>query len=104
MDRRSWYPAVRSFACDGSGRMCSSTVRAQGPGESSIPRASVQSPTVPELPDLAVVADALHASLAGRPVVSARALMPLAVRGTPPELEGLAGQGVARVARAGKFL
>src|SRR4051812_21529145 len=99
MDRRSWYPAVRSFAFDGSGRMCSSTVRAQGPGESSIPDASVQSLPVPELPDLAVVADALHAALAGRAVVSAKATMPLAVRGTPAELEALAGQRLARVAR-----
>ena len=30
--------------------------------------------------------------------------MPLAVRGTPAELEALAGQRVSRVARAGKFL
>jgi formamidopyrimidine-DNA glycosylase len=59
---------------------------------------------VPELPDLDVVADALHAALAGRPLTSARALAPLAVRGTPDELGALAGQGVARVARAGKFL
>jgi formamidopyrimidine-DNA glycosylase len=59
---------------------------------------------VPELPDLDVVADALHAALAGRPVASARAVMPLAVRGTPAELEALAGQRVARVARVGKFL
>jgi formamidopyrimidine-DNA glycosylase len=59
---------------------------------------------VPELPDLAVVADALHAALTGRPVVSARAPAPLAVRGTPAELEALAGQRVARVARVGKFL
>jgi len=59
---------------------------------------------VPELPDLDVVADALHAALAGRMVVSARALMPLALRGTPAELAALAGQRVERVARAGKFL
>jgi formamidopyrimidine-DNA glycosylase len=59
---------------------------------------------VPELPDLAVVADALHAALAGRQVTGVRALMPLAVRGTPGELDALAGQGVARVARVGKFL
>ena len=64
----------------------------------------VQSPTVPELPDLDVVADALHAALTGRMVVSARALMPLALRGTPAELAALAGQRVERVARAGKFL
>jgi formamidopyrimidine-DNA glycosylase len=59
---------------------------------------------VPELPDLDVVADALHAALVGRTVISARTLMPLAVRGTPAELESLAGQRVARVARVGKFL
>ncbi len=59
---------------------------------------------MPELPDLAVVADALHASLTGRPVASARALAPLAVRGTPAELEALVGQQVASVARAGKYL
>ena len=59
---------------------------------------------MPELPDLDVVADALHAALAGRPLTSAKALAPLAVRGTPAELEGLSGQRLARVARAGKFL
>jgi formamidopyrimidine-DNA glycosylase len=59
---------------------------------------------VPELPDLAVVADALHAALTGRSLDSARALAPLAVRGTPAELDALAGQRVARVARVGKFL
>jgi formamidopyrimidine-DNA glycosylase len=59
---------------------------------------------VPELPDLDVVADALHAALAGRVLTGARATMPLAVRGTPAELEALAGQHVVRVARAGKFL
>lgn len=64
----------------------------------------VQSATVPELPDLDVVADALHAALAGRPLLEVRAPMPLTVRGTPIELEGLAGQRVARVARVGKFL
>jgi formamidopyrimidine-DNA glycosylase len=59
---------------------------------------------VPELPDLDVVADALHASLAGRPVLEARAPMPLSVRGTPAELTALVGQTVRRIARAGKFL
>ena len=59
---------------------------------------------MPELPDLDVVADALHASLAGRPVVAARMLMPLSVRGTPGELAGLVGQRVMRIARVGKFL
>ncbi|HEX5826997.1 MAG TPA: DNA-formamidopyrimidine glycosylase family protein [Candidatus Limnocylindrales bacterium] len=59
---------------------------------------------MPELPDLAVVADALHAALAGRSITAARALMPLAIRGTPAELQALAGQRVERVARVGKFL
>lgn len=59
---------------------------------------------MPELPDLDVVADAFHAALAGRPLVGARALMPLAVRGTPAELEALVGQRFAHVTRVGKFL
>jgi formamidopyrimidine-DNA glycosylase len=59
---------------------------------------------VPELPDLDVVVDALHAALAGRSVEHARALAPLAVRGTPAELEALAGQHVTSIRRLGKFL
>jgi formamidopyrimidine-DNA glycosylase len=59
---------------------------------------------VPELPDLDVVADALHAALAGRPVLETRAQMPLSVRGTPDELAALAGQPLDRASRAGKFL
>ncbi len=59
---------------------------------------------MPELPDLAVVADALHAALVGRPIADARARMPLSVRGTPQEMEALRGQRVVRVARVGKFL
>jgi formamidopyrimidine-DNA glycosylase len=59
---------------------------------------------VPELPDLTVVADALHAALAGRPVRSASAPGPLAVRGTPTELGSLVGQRVASIRRRGKFL
>jgi formamidopyrimidine-DNA glycosylase len=59
---------------------------------------------VPELPDLAVVADALHAALAGRSVEHAEAPAPLAVRGTPAELQALVGQRVDRVRRRGKFL
>ena len=64
----------------------------------------VQSRPVPELPDLDVVADAFHAALVGRPLTGARALMPLAVRGTPAELAALEGQRVVRVTRVGKFL
>jgi formamidopyrimidine-DNA glycosylase len=59
---------------------------------------------VPELPDLTVVADALHAALAGRVVVSASAPGPLAVRGTPVELDALVGQRVRSIRRRGKFL
>ncbi len=59
---------------------------------------------MPELPDLAVVADALHASLAGRLIVSAEAPAPLAVRGTPGELAALIGQQLREIRRRGKFI
>jgi formamidopyrimidine-DNA glycosylase len=59
---------------------------------------------VPELPDLAVVADALHAALTGRSVVRAEAPAPLAVRGTPAELAALVGQSVREIHRRGKFI
>jgi len=59
---------------------------------------------VPELPDLTVVADALHAALAGRPIRSAEAPGPLAVRGTPAELAALVDQSVTAIRRRGKFL
>ncbi len=59
---------------------------------------------MPELPDLTVVSEALHAALAGRPVNAAQAPGPLAVRGTPGELEALVGQSVIGIRRRGKFL
>lgn len=59
---------------------------------------------MPELPDLAVVADAFHAALAGRPILRASAPAPLAVRGTPNELQALVGQRVVCVRRRGKFV
>ena len=59
---------------------------------------------MPELPDLAVVSDALHAALTGRSIVRAEAPAPLAVRGTPAELAALVGQEVRRVRRRGKFI
>jgi formamidopyrimidine-DNA glycosylase len=59
---------------------------------------------VPELPDLAIVADALHAALTGRSVVHAEAPAPLAVRGTPAELSALVGQELRAVRRRGKFV
>jgi formamidopyrimidine-DNA glycosylase len=59
---------------------------------------------VPELPDLAIVADAFHAALAGRSITSASAPGPLAVRGTPAELEALVGQELRSIRRRGKLL
>jgi formamidopyrimidine-DNA glycosylase len=59
---------------------------------------------VPELPDLAVVSDALHAALTGRSIVRAEAPAPLAVRGTPAELAALVGQRLREVQRRGKFV
>jgi formamidopyrimidine-DNA glycosylase len=59
---------------------------------------------VPELPDLTVVAEAFHAALAGRQIRTAAAPAPLAVRGTPAELQALVGQRVSTIRRRGKFL
>ena len=59
---------------------------------------------MPELPDLTIVAEAFHAALAERSVVSATAPGPLAVRGTPAELDALVGQKVGAIRRRGKFL
>jgi formamidopyrimidine-DNA glycosylase len=59
---------------------------------------------VPELPDLTVVAEALDAALRGRSITFATAPGPLAVRGTPAELEALVGQTVTSIRRHGKFL
>lgn len=59
---------------------------------------------MPELPDLAVVVDAFHAALAGRTIVHAEAPAPLALRGTPAELEGIVGQRLGAVRRRGKFV
>jgi len=59
---------------------------------------------VPELPDLAVVSEAFHAALAGRPLTSVAAPGPLAVRGTPAELDALVGQPLVDLSRRGKYL
>jgi formamidopyrimidine-DNA glycosylase len=59
---------------------------------------------VPELPDLTIVAEAFHAALVGRPIAAVEAPGPLAVRGTPAELEALVGQRVTDIRRRGKFL
>jgi formamidopyrimidine-DNA glycosylase len=59
---------------------------------------------IPELPDLDIVADALHAGLAGRPVVASDVPQPLVMRGTTAELAALEGQVLRSVRRRGKFL
>ncbi|MBA2755936.1 MAG: Fpg/Nei family DNA glycosylase [Chloroflexi bacterium] len=59
---------------------------------------------MPELPDLTVVAEAFDAALRGRPIRAASAPGPLAVRGTPAELQALEGQIVTAIRRQGKFL
>ena len=59
---------------------------------------------MPELPDLTIVAEAFHAALVGRPISTAVALAPLAVRGTPAELGELVGRRVEAVSQRGKFL
>lgn len=61
-------------------------------------------PAVPELPDLAILADVFQATLVGRPVVALDVREPLVVRGTPAEAAALAGQRVEAVTRRGKFL
>jgi formamidopyrimidine-DNA glycosylase len=59
---------------------------------------------MPELPDLAILADAFHASLTGRRVMAVEAPGPLTVRGTPTEMTALVGQSLERFRRRGKFL
>jgi len=59
---------------------------------------------VPELPDLAILADALDAGLVGRPMLGATTPQSLVVRGTPAELAEFKGQVLNSVARRGKFL
>jgi len=59
---------------------------------------------LPELPDLAILADALDAGLAGRPLSDASTPQSLVLRGTPAELDGLRGQQLLDLTRRGKFL
>jgi formamidopyrimidine-DNA glycosylase len=59
---------------------------------------------VPELPDLAVVAEELRARLAGRVVRDASTPTPILVRATPSELASLRGCTAGAAARRGKFL
>ncbi|MGZ3588419.1 MAG: DNA-formamidopyrimidine glycosylase family protein [Candidatus Limnocylindrales bacterium] len=59
---------------------------------------------MPELPDLAILADAFQAALVGRPLEELRAPETLVVRGTPDEAAALRGQRLTGVTRRGKFL
>jgi formamidopyrimidine-DNA glycosylase len=59
---------------------------------------------VPELPDVAILADALDTALSGRVLDSAATPQSLVLRGTPAELDGLRGQVLLRLYRRGKFL
>jgi formamidopyrimidine-DNA glycosylase len=64
----------------------------------------LQSRRVPELPDLAILADALDTALVDRPLLAAAAPQTLVVRGTPAELAGYVGQRLIEIWRRGKFL
>jgi formamidopyrimidine-DNA glycosylase len=59
---------------------------------------------VPELPDLAILADAFHAGLAGRRIRSVDVRHPFVLRATPAEVAALEGQRLDSIRRRGKFL
>ena len=59
---------------------------------------------MPELPDLAILADAFDAALGGRPVTAFAASDPLVLRATPTESAALVGDMVWGVSRRGKHL
>jgi formamidopyrimidine-DNA glycosylase len=60
--------------------------------------------SMPELPDLDILADAFTAALVGRPIVGSRTVQSLVLRGTTAELEALVGQRLRSVLQRGKFL
>ncbi len=59
---------------------------------------------VPELPDLAIVADAFDAVLPGRRLTLVRVVDPLVLRATPGQVSELTGDLVLDVGRRGKHL
>ena len=59
---------------------------------------------VPELPDLAILADAIDTSLHGRAFVGGTTPQSLVLRGTPAELAAYGDQQLVEVFRRGKFL
>lgn len=64
----------------------------------------LESPTVPELPDLTILQEAFQAALVGRPLEGWSTPQPLVVRGTPGEAAGMTGKSLSAVERRGKFL
>ena len=59
---------------------------------------------MPELPDLAILADAIDTAISGRPIAGVKTPQSLVLRGTPAELAAFEGQHVREVFRRGKFL
>ncbi len=59
---------------------------------------------MPELPDIAILADALDVVLAGRPLTGSKIVQTLVLRGTPAELAAFEGQTLLDITRRGKFL
>jgi formamidopyrimidine-DNA glycosylase len=59
---------------------------------------------VPELPDLAILADVFDAAVAGRRVTAVRVGDPLVLRATPAQAATLEGRAVQAVGRRGKHL
>jgi len=59
---------------------------------------------VPELPDLAILADVFTAALDGRPVTAMRIADPLVLRATPDQAAALVGEVMHGVGRRGKHL
>jgi len=59
---------------------------------------------VPELPDLAILADAFDGALAGRPIIAVETADPLVLRATPDQVMSLVGEALHSVERRGKHL
>lgn len=59
---------------------------------------------MPELPDVAILADALDVALSGRPLTGSKIAQSLVLRGTPAELDAFEGQTLRDITRRGKFL
>ena len=59
---------------------------------------------MPELPDLAILADALDTGLRRRRLTAAATPQSLVLRGTPAELAAFGGQRLIEIERRGKFL